>query len=188
VLLDKRKEDIFRDEVVKQLRVFLRAYEDVEVKPKANLWYRLQMRDNGTRDPPDEQPVRGRNAFEQDIVVVEKNNVPRVVIETKVGGCTTHEAIAYSTKAHLVKGAYPFLRYVFLIGNAARITYKLVKHGEFFDAIMALPFDPSNRIPEDNLRELVEIIESEIKTSRELGEIISGKRLARMFWKSIRTS
>lgn len=132
--------------------------------------------------------MRGRNAFEQDIVILEKNNVPRVVIETKVGGCSTHEAITYSTKAHLIKEVYPFLRYILLIGNADKITYKLVKHGEFFDAIIVLPFDSSNRIPENDLKVLGEIIENEIKTSRELGEIISGKRLTRMFWKSIRVS
>lgn len=50
MLLEKRKEDVFRDEVVRQLNDILRVYEDVEVKPKANLWYRLQMKDDGTRD------------------------------------------------------------------------------------------------------------------------------------------
>ena len=188
-LSEKRKEEIFRDELVRHLNKVFSGDEDIEVKAKANLWYRLQIKDDGTREPSDEQPMRGRNAFQQDIVIFEKKtNVPRVVIETKIGGCSTHDAITYSTKAHLIKQVYPFLRYILLIGNSDRITYKLIKHGEFFDAIIATLVDSSNKIAESDLKALVEVLNSEIRTSHELGEIIGEKRVIKTFWKRTNVS
>jgi len=187
-LSEKRKEEIFRDELVRYLNKIFSGSEDIEVKAKANLWYRLSIKDDGTRDPPDEQPMRGRNAFQQDIVIFDKKNIPRVVIETKIGRCSTDQAIAYSTRAHLLKQVYPFLRYILLIGNKNKITYKLIKHGEFFDAIIATPVDPSNKIAESDLKALVEVLNSEIRTSHELGEIIGEKRVIKTFWKRINVS
>jgi len=185
----QREEDIFRDEIVGRLNGIFSTRGTYKAVPKANLWYRLQLKDDGTRDPSDEQPMRGRNAFQQDIVLFEKKTgSPRLVIETKVKGCSTDQAIAYSTRAHLLKQVYPFLRYILLIGNAGNFTYKLIKHGEFFDAIKTIRFDPSSKIVEKDFESFLELLEREIEISQKLGEIIREELDVEMFWKPIEFS
>ena len=78
-------------------------------------------------------------SFETDMVVYEKLNnkiVPRIIIESKVGTVTTHDAITYSHKAMYHKNVIPFVRYGIMLG--ARETYPLP--GRLLDTELTLIF------------------------------------------------
>ena len=81
-------------------------------------------------------------SFETDMVIYEKYNdriVPRVIIESKVGTVSTHDAITYSHKAMYHKNVIPFVRYGIMLG--ARETYplpgRLFRHGTNFDFLFS---------------------------------------------------
>jgi len=61
--------------------------------------------------------------------------IPRVVVECKIGGVSTHDALTYSSKAATHKQVHPYLRYGFLAGERKHyaIPVRLVKHGTHFD-------------------------------------------------------
>lgn len=80
--------------------------------------------------------------FETDMVVYEKVDekiIPRVIVESKVGSVTTHDAITYSHKAMYHKNVIPFVRYGIMLG--ARETYplpgRLFRHGTNFDFLFS---------------------------------------------------
>lgn len=86
----------------------------------------------------DQGPEQPRSTvFETDILIGEYRDngtwIPRVVIEVKLGGVTTHDAITYSQKAMAHKNVHPYLRYGILIGNIKNIPGRLVRHGQNFD-------------------------------------------------------
>ncbi len=81
---------------------------------------------------------RDPESFETDMVVYEESVgtiIPRVIIESKLGTITTHDAITYSHKSEMHKAVTPFLRYGVMLGN--RTTYplpgRLYRHGINFD-------------------------------------------------------
>src|SRR4051812_41605171 len=61
--------------------------------------------------------------------------IPRVVVECKLGGVTTHDALTYSTKAATHKHVHPYLRYGILIGayGGRVLPGRLIRHGAYFD-------------------------------------------------------
>lgn len=76
--------------------------------------------------------------FETDLVVFEKTKnafKPRVIIESKLGRITTHDAITYSYKAEKHKNITPFLRYGIMIGDRKNypLPGRLFRHGTNFD-------------------------------------------------------
>ncbi|MBQ8260307.1 MAG: hypothetical protein IJY97_12185 [Clostridia bacterium] len=117
-------------------------------------------------------------SFETDMVVYEKSNgsiIPRVIIESKVGTVTTHDAITYSHKAMYHKNVIPFMRYGIMLG--ARETYplpgRLFRHGTNFDFLFSfVDYAPSNK----ELSSFVEMIKKEIIYSRQIEEILSNSR------------
>ena len=117
-------------------------------------------------------------AFETDMVVYEKNNgkiIPRIIIESKVGTVSTHDAITYSHKAMYHKNVIPFVRYGIMLG--ARETYplpgRLFRHGTNFDFL----FSFVDYVPSDKETEaFIEMIKREIIYSRQIEEILSNSR------------
>ncbi len=119
-----------------------------------------------------------KTSFETDMVVYEKNNgkiIPRVIIESKIGTVTTHDAITYSHKAMYHKNVIPFVRYGIMLG--ARETYplpgRLFRHGTNFDFLFSfVDYIPS----EKETATFVDMIKREITYSRQFEEILSNSR------------
>ena len=116
--------------------------------------------------------------FETDMVVYEKVDekiIPRVIVESKVGSVTTHDAITYSHKAMYHKNVIPFVRYGIMLG--ARETYplpgRLFRHGTNFDFLFSfMDYVPS----EKELTTFVDMLKREIIYSRQIEEILSNSR------------
>ena len=119
-----------------------------------------------------------KTSFETDMVVYEKAEgkiIPRVIIESKVGTVTTHDAITYSHKAMYHKNVIPFVRYGIMLG--ARETYplpgRLFRHGTNFDFLFSfVGYEPS----EKEITAFVDMLKREIIYSRQIEEILSNSR------------
>lgn len=116
--------------------------------------------------------------FETDLVVYEKTEgkiIPRVIIESKVGSVTTHDAITYSHKAMYHKNVIPFVRYGIMLG--ARETYplpgRLFRHGTNFDFLFSfVDYKPTGK----EKRAFVQMVKKEIVYSKQIEEILSNSR------------
>ena len=119
-----------------------------------------------------------KTSFETDMVVYEKANgkiIPRVIIESKIGTVTTHDAITYSHKAMYHKNVIPFVRYGIMLGD--RESYplpgRLFRHGTNFDFLFSfVDYIPS----EKETATFVDMIKREITYSRQFEEILSNSR------------
>lgn len=76
--------------------------------------------------------------------------VPRVVIELKFGGVTTHDTIVYSEKARRIKAVYPFVRYGLVLGHHKKVPARVLRLGTEFDFIVAVDRRPTQE-QEDHL-------------------------------------
>ena len=109
-------------------------------------------------------------SFETDMVIYEKVDekiIPRVIVESKVGTVTTHDAITYSHKAMYHKNVIPFVRYGIMLG--ARETYplpgRLFRHGTNFDFLFSfVDYEPS----EKEVTTFVDMLKREITYSRQI--------------------
>jgi hypothetical protein len=98
--------------------------------------------------------------------------VPRVVIECKLGGVTTHDALTYSAKADTHKQVHPYLRYGILIGNhgGEAVPRRLFRHGACFDFMAAWKaMGPSD----EEWRGLIDVLRQEIEASRQIEKLVS---------------
>ena len=110
--------------------------------------------------------------FKTDILIFEKLKneswKPRVVIETKIRGVTTHDAITYSKKAANHKAVHPYLRYGIFIGKIEQIPRRLIRHGENFDFMITWADDKPS--PEE-LDNFFDVIKREVDASLQLDRI-----------------
>jgi len=184
----ERLEKTFREAITEELRNSIKDM-NVRVEEHKNLWYSLHVSDEGCIEPLGNEPKRGYDAFQQDIVIYEtrgEREVPRVVVETKSGGCSTHEAITYSTKARLLKQVYPYLRYILLLCDVDKITQKLIKHGEFFDGILVLDFAAQRKGKNfEDWNRFVNVIRNEVETSRKIAQARKGSLSVKAFLKPV---
>ena len=118
-------------------------------------------------------------AYETDILVYEEDRKrswkPRIVIETKVGSVTTHDAITYSQKAATHKYIHPYLRYGIFLGRRGHypLPGRLFRHGAHFDFMISW----QNNEPRDyEWNALISILKKEIAASRQLEEMIFNSR------------
>ena len=117
-------------------------------------------------------------SFETDLIVYEKSNgniITRVIIESKVGTVTTHDAITYSHKAMYHKNVIPFVRYGIMLG--ARETYplpgRLFRHGTNFDFLFSfVDYQPT----EKELDMFIQMLKKEIVYSHKIEEILFNSR------------
>ena len=124
--------------------------------------------------PVDREP----ESFETDMIIYEESAgaiVPRVIIESKLGTITTHDAITYSHKVEMHKAVTPFLRYGVMLGN--RTTYplpgRLYRHGTNFDFM----FSFVGVEPQDyEWASFVELIQREVTYSWQLEEMLHESR------------
>ena len=127
----------------------------------------------------DEPFVSKSISYETDLLVVEKVDAnswtPRVVVECKIDGVTTHDAITYSEKAFTHKRVHPYLRYGIILGN--RGTYplpgRLFRHGLYFDFMASwVSFEPT----ENEFEIFLKILIDETNASKSLQEMIYESR------------
>ena len=117
-------------------------------------------------------------SFETDMLIYEKREgrlVPRVIVESKIGTVTTHDAITYSHKASYHKNVMPYVRYGIMCGN--RETYplpgRLFRHGTNFDFLFSfVAYKPS----EYELEVFIEMLHKEIQYSQQMEEILGNSR------------
>jgi hypothetical protein len=110
--------------------------------------------------------------FKTDILIFETLSnerwKPRVVIETKIRGVTTHDAITYSKKAANHKAVHPYLRYGIFIGKIEQIPRRLIRHGENFDFMITWADDKPSPVELDNF---MRVISEEVEASLQLDGI-----------------
>ena len=117
-------------------------------------------------------------SFETDLVVYEKRDkkiVPRVIIESKVGTVTTHDAITYSHKAMYHKNVIPFLRYGIMLGSREKypLPGRLFRHGTNFDFLFSfVDYQPTDK----ELDTFIEMLKKEILYSHKIEEILFNSR------------
>jgi|SRR5580700_5031947 hypothetical protein len=99
--------------------------------------------------------------------------IPRIVVECKLGGITTHDALTYSAKAATHKQIHPYLRYGFLAGSQDGIPVRLVKHGAYFDFMATWQKEEPSA---SEWKFLLETLGSEILVSRELQMLLKSSR------------
>lgn len=117
--------------------------------------------------------------FETDLLILDRESEerwkPRVIVEAKLKGISTHDAITYSQKAHSHKTVHPYLRYGVIIGDRKKraLPGRLYRHGAHFDFMMSFE---SRRPTGQEKDEFLEIIRTEIDASRKLEKIIYDNR------------
>lgn len=117
--------------------------------------------------------------YQTDILIKEYKTentwIPRVIIECKFGDSkvSTHDAITYSAKAATHKNVHPYLRYGILLGafNNA-LPYRLVRHGAYFDFMLAWKAARPSAV---EWSALTDLIKEEVKASRALQEILTNR-------------
>jgi len=123
----------------------------------------------------DEPGDRKYIKYETDLLVYQRIDnekwKPRIIIEGKINSVTTHIAITYSQKASSHKNVHPYLRYGILLGNRKHypLPGRLYRHGAYFDFMLSWKaFEPT----EDEWKDFIKIINSEIEYSEQLEEIL----------------
>jgi hypothetical protein len=163
--------------IIADIEKMLRQTDDnVRVVDGYRLSYANEVLTYGKDNKPDEQKSVG---YETDILIYEQLDdttwKPRVVIETKLGSVTTHDAITYSQKAQTHKYVHPYLRYGILIGYREHhpLPGRLFRHGQHFDFMLSWK---SFRSDKQEMKRFVEIVNDEIQASKTLDEILFNSR------------
>jgi hypothetical protein len=117
--------------------------------------------------------------YETDLLIYEEVQTqvkPRVIIEAKYSDVTTHDAIAYSHKAHQHKAVTPYLRYGIMLGGMGQkhpLPGRLFRHGVNFDFMISFK---EEKLTSTEEKSLVELIKSEWNFSKQIEEMLSENR------------
>lgn len=161
------------NDIEKQLR---KTYDTIRVVSGHRLSYTNEVLTYKIDNNPDKTKSAG---YETDILINEQLDEntwkPRIVIETKVGSVSTHDAITYSQKAQTHKYVHPYLRYGILIGNREDFPLpgRLFRHGQHFDFMFSWK---SYQADKSEMEKLIDILNDEVKASRTLEEILFNSR------------
>lgn len=164
-----------------------------EVDTKRSLLYAVSFDDEGRLQlgqDREREPTRGGGTgFEQDLLIFERAPdasadtaiVPRVSVELKFGGVSTHDAIVYSEKARRIRAIYPFVRYGLVLGGLTAIPGRTLRLGTEFDFIVALPIP----IRKTALDRVVKMLRRELRLSRKLTSILRGRDRVSVLYRSL---
>lgn len=141
-----RTEDEFGNQLLKALDLPTRIGQAACHK---SLLYALSIDSDGEVrmgiDTGSREPIRGGGkGFEQDLLIWKQVKgpdttiIPRVSIELKLGGVTTHDAIVYSEKARRLRAVYPYARFGLVLGGLPAIPGRVLRLGHEFDFICTL--------------------------------------------------
>ncbi len=155
-----------------------------QIEAKRSLLYAVSFDDEGKLQlgqNKQRQPTRGGGTgFEQDLLIFEQMSdvdavdtsiIPRVSVELKFGGVSTHDSIVYSEKARRIRAIYPFVRYGLILGDLKHIPGRTLRLGTEFDFILALP----TPIKAAALDQVVKLLREELRLSRKLTDILRGR-------------
>jgi hypothetical protein len=183
-------EEAFGERLAKRLRPLLPARYTVETK--RSLLYAVSFGDDGMLQlgqNKDREPTRGGGTgFEQDLLVFEHAShgqtsvVPRVSVELKFGGISTHDGIVYSEKARRIRSIYPFVRYGLVLGGLKSIPGRTLRLGSEFDFILAVADRPTNA----SLTRIARLLRKELRLSRRLTAVLRGTRKIAVLHRDLR--
>lgn len=151
----------------------------VTVEPARRLLYAHGvMRYDGPNSLVSSQPFQA--GYETDVLIadvgLDGSWTPRVVVETKLGQISTHDALTYSTKAWTHRHVHPYLRYGVLVGGlGGPLPLRLLRHGAHFDFMLVWP---RKQPAEGEMRQFVRMLKHEIRASRRIGAFL-GERSPR---------
>jgi hypothetical protein len=125
------------------------------------------------------EPKTKQAGYETDLLVYDSHSdgnwIPRVVIECKIGGVTTHDALTYSAKASTHKHVHPYLRYGILVGDlGGPLPGRLIRHGAYFDFMMVWM---TQQATDDEWNDFTKLILEEVHASRTLQRLLTENRL-----------
>lgn len=177
----------FTKALIEQLRP---SFPGWEIEAGKSIFYSLYVDEKGNipiNQNEKGEPARGGGTgFEQDFLLYERVSgqtsiVPRVAVEVKFGGVTTHDAIVYSEKARRLRYVYPYLRYGFLVGDLTTLPARLLRIGTDFDFIIRISNPPLH----EEQDQLSALLKEEIATSQKLGMIFYGQANVQLLHKKI---
>jgi hypothetical protein len=183
-------ESAFGERLAKRLRPMLPHKYSIDTK--RSLLYAVSFDDAGELQlgqNDDHEPTRGGGtAFEQDLLIFERRPrgktsiIPRVSVELKFGGVSTHDSIVYSEKARRIRAIYPFVRYGLILGGLDRIPGRTLRLGTEFDFVFAIPA----RISARALGRIAELLRRELRLSSRLTAILRGRTKVVALHRSLR--
>jgi len=165
----------FTDDLVSKLKLETDQYY---VGTRKSVLYSLSINDAGIVDMGVDidsgEPIRGcGKGFQQDILVYEESSeghtsvIPRLIVEVKLNGVTSHDAIVYSEKAKRIKQIYPFVRFGLLLAGMSSVPGRVLRLEENFDFMLVVNNPPSP----DELNGLRSLFIDEIQASNNLADI-----------------
>lgn len=178
-MANEAREKIWADGVRNQLQPTLAVLDtkDVSVKVECGrrLPYALEVDSYGT--PGIESWESKARSYQTDLLIYDQSTedswTPRLVIECKFGGISTHDILTYCTKAATHKQIHPYLRYGILIGNhTSGLDAKVAWHGMYFDFAMVWQTEVASGNEWSNFMDIVIL---EIRASRKLHAVIHDK-------------
>lgn len=184
-------ETAFGERLVRRLRLLLPRRHKIETK--RGLLYAVSFDDEGRLQLGQDrgrEPIRGGGTgFEQDLLIFERVPddtadtaiIPRVSVELKFGGVSTHDAIVYSEKARRIRAIYPFVRYGLILGGLTAIPGRTLRLGTEFDFIVALPTPIRNTA----LDRVAKMLRRELRLSRKLTNILRGRDRVSILYRSL---
>lgn len=164
------------DRLKRPLRSLARSGSSIDVLVGRRLAYRLESLSYSADNAPE---LFHASSYQTDVLIAEvspgKSWTPRVVVETKLGQISTHDALTYSAKAATHKQVHPHLRYGILIGDhgEARVPSRLIRHGAHFDFMAAWRGVSGNRL---EWQDLTKILIQEVDASRQLESLVRSAR------------
>lgn len=116
--------------------------------------------------------------YEVDLLIKEKRGnyeVPRLIIESKYNGISTHDAITYNDKAKCHKEIFCGLKYGIMIGNCKDkyVPARMLSHGNDFDFMFVFEDDePSAK----EWQLFVDIVKRNLDSANKYENIIRDRR------------
>jgi len=172
-------EEAFGEKLAKRLRPVLPSKYSIETK--RSLLYAVSFDDQGVLQlgqNPNREPTRGGGTgFEQDLLLFERSSdgqtsiIPRVSVELKFGGVSTHDSIVYSEKARRIRTIYPFVRYGLILGGVEHVPARTLRLGTEFDFIVATP----DRISSAALDRISKLLRLELRLSSKITAVLRGR-------------
>ena len=150
--------------------------QSLKVETQLKLPYGYEIRAYQEGHKPDAEAVE----FATDFIIVEGYPdggwKPRVVVEAKLGGVTTHDAITYGHKAANHRSVFPYLRYGIMLGNRQHhpLPGRLYRHGTQFDFMISFrgEYEPSAK----ELKTFRDVLLEEVEASQKMENMIYQSR------------
>jgi len=123
-------------------------------------------------------PKRGQLSFQTD-VLVKKDHIPLIVIETKYGGVSSHDVLIYSSKAIKHKEIYPYLRYGLVVGDLEVIENKFCTNKTGIDFAMVIK-------DVNNLTNFVRVVKEQLASAELLLNMLKDKHKTKIYTNVVR--